>query len=185
VGGAPRLVLRAATGTGDLYRARFEGTPPKVEVEGGTVTFRRPRRFTLFDLRRHSEEVELNPSVRWEIEIGGGAARTQADLGGLRLVSFLLKGGVSDLDLTLPEPSGVVPIRLWGGARKVDVRRPVGVEARLVLEGGARELAFDGQSFDSVGGTVRLKSPGYDAAPDRYEIEITGGAAEAVVTSAG
>lgn len=177
VGGASRLTLRAAApGTGDLYRARFEGVPPKVEVADGTVTFRRSRRFTLFNLRRHAEEVALNVAVPWEVEVRGGAARIDADLSGLGLSSFVLKGGIGDLTLTLPQPSGTVPVRLSSGASTVSIRRPVGVEARIVLEGGAGKLAFDGQSFDAVGGTGRLQSPGYNGASDRYDIEISGGA---------
>lgn len=179
--GASRLALRAAPGMDELYRARFEGNPPKVEAKDGTVTFRRSRRFTLFDLRRHSEEVTLNAAVPWEVEARGGAAWVKADLGGLELTSFVLKGGVSELDLTLPEPSGTVPVRLSGGASKVSIRRPVGAESRLDLKGGAAKLTFDEQSFDAVGGKVRLQSPGYDGAPDRYEIEVSGGANEIIV----
>ena len=179
--GAARLTLRADPTMDGLYRARFEGAPPKVAVEGGTVTFRRSRRFTLFDSRRHSEEVTLNTSVPWEIEVRGGAAQIEADLARLVLSSFVLKGGVSELDLTLPEPSGTVPIRLSGGASKVNVRRPAGVEARMDLKGGASKLAFDGQSFEAVGGTVRLRSTGYDGLPDRYDIEVSGGASEVSV----
>jgi len=176
--GAARLTLRVAYRMDDLYRARFEGKPPKVRVEGGTVIFRRFRRYTLFDLRRPSEEVMLNAAVPWEVEVRGGAAWVKADLGGLGLSSFVLKGGTSDLDLTLPEPSGVGTVRLLGGASKVLIRRPAGVEAGLSLRGGAAKLAFDGQDFDAVGGTVRLQSPGYNGATDRYEIEISGGASE-------
>lgn len=179
--GASRLTLRAGSGMDDLYTARFEGTAPKVEVEGGTVTFRRSRRFTLFDLRRHSEGVTLNAAVPWEVEVRGGAARTDADLGGLDLASFVLKGGISDLDLTLPEPSGVVPVRLSGGASKVNIRRPAGVEARMTVKGGAARLTFDEQSFDAVGVKVQLQSRGYEEASDRYEIEVSGGASEITV----
>lgn len=180
--GAYRLTLRAVSGTGDLYRARFEGTPPKVEAQGGTVTFRYPRRFQLFGgWRERPEEVALNPTIPWKLEVRGGAARTRADLSGLELSSFFLKGGATDFDLTLPEPSGVVPIRLSGGASKVSIRRPAGTEARLSLKGGAATLTFDGQSFDALGGTVRLQSPGYEGARDRYEIEVSGGAIELTV----
>jgi len=45
----------------------------------------------LFDSRRHSEEVTLNAAVPWEVEVRGGAARVEADLGGLELTSFVLK----------------------------------------------------------------------------------------------
>jgi DNA-binding MarR family transcriptional regulator len=176
--GASRLTLRAASGMDDLYRARFEGTPPKIEVQDGTVTFRRSRRFQLFDSHRHSEEVTLNAAVPWEVEVRGGAARIDADLGGLELTSFVLKGGISDLTLTLPEPSGVVPIRLFGSAAKASIRRPAGVEARLSVNGGVSKLTFDEQSFDALGGKVHLQSPGYDGASDRYHIEVSGGASE-------
>jgi DNA-binding MarR family transcriptional regulator len=179
--GASRLTLRAGPGMEELYRAHFEGTPPKIEVEGGTVTFRRSRRFQLLDSRRQSEEVALNAAVPWEIEVRGGAARVEADLGGLGLSSFVLKGGTSDLDLALPEPSGVVPVRLSGGAAKASIRRPAGVEARLSVKGGASKLIFDEQTFDAVGGGVQLQSPGYDGAPDRYEIEVSGGASELTI----
>jgi hypothetical protein len=165
----------------NLYRARFEGTAPKVEVEDGVVTFRYPRRFRLFDWRSHPGVVTLNASVPWEVEVRGGAARIEADLSGLELSSFLLKSGISDLALTLPEPSGVVPIRLSGGASKVSISRPAGVETRLSLKGGAATLTFEEQSFDALGGKVRLQSPGYDGATDRYEIEVSGGASELTV----
>ncbi len=179
--GASRLTLRAGTGMEDLYRARFEGTPPKIEVEDGTVTFRRSKRFQLFDSRRHSEEVTLNAAVPWEVEVRGGASEIEADLGGLDLSSFVLKWGVSNLDLTLPKPSGVVPVRLAGGASEVSIRRPGGVEARLSMKGGASKLTFDEQRFDALGGKVQLQSPGYDGASDRYEIEVSGGASELTV----
>lgn len=176
--GADRVVIRAESGMDELYRASFEGVVPKVEAEGGNVTFRYSKRFGLFEWRRQSGEVILNADALWEVEMRGGASGVEADLEGLKLSSFVLKGGISDLTLTLPEPSGVVPVRLSGGASKVSVRRPAGVEARVNVKGGAATLVFDEQSFDAVGGAVRLQSPGYDGATDRYEIELSGGASE-------
>lgn len=177
--GTSRLTLCAGSGTADLYRARFEGPAPKVKVEGGTVTFRYPRRFGgLFDLRSHPGEVAVNAAVPWEVEVRGGAAQSAVDLSGLNLTSLVLKGGISDLTLTLPEPSGVVPIRLSGGASKVRILRPAGVGARLSVKGGAATLTFDEQDFDALGGKVRLQSPDYDESSAGYEIEVSGGASE-------
>ena len=99
----------------------------------------------------------------------------------MELSSFVLKGGIADLILTLPEPSGVIPIRLSGGAAKTSIRRPAGVEARLSVNGGVSKLTFDEQSFDALGGKVRLQSPGYDEATGHYEIEVSGGASELTV----
>ena len=181
--GASRLTLRAASGMDDLYRARLEGSVPKVEVADGTVTFHYPRRFGgLFEGRsRSGGEVTLNAAVPWEVEVRGGAHKVQADLRGLKLTSFVLTRGSSDLDLTLPEPSGVVPVRFSGGASEANIRRPAGVEARLTMKGGVSKLTFDEQSFDAVGGKLRLQSPGYDSVSDRYEIEVSGGASKVTV----
>jgi len=177
--GAYRLTLRADPGMDDLYRARFEGAAPNAKVENGTVTFRYPRRFGgLFDWSSHPGEVTLNTTVPWEVEVRGGAYQTEADLGGLGLSSLALKGGISELTLRLPEPSGVVPVSVSGGASKVSILRPAGVEARLSVKSGASKLTFDEQSFDALGGTVRLQSPGYNGAADSYEIEVSGGASE-------
>lgn len=181
--GAARLTLRSASGMDDLYRARFEGPLPKVEVADGIVTFRYPRRLgVLFEWRNRSGgEVTLNAAVPWEVEVRGGAYKVEADLSGLKLTSFVLTRGFSNVNLTLPEPSGVVPVRLSGGASKVNIRRPAGVEAHLSMKGGASKLTFDGQSFDAVGGTLRLQSPGHREASDRYEIEVSGGASEITI----
>lgn len=174
--GATRLTLRAGAGIDDLYRARFEGSAPQVKAEDGIVTVRFSKRFRLFDRRTQSAEVTLNPAVTWAIEVRGGAFAVEADLSGLQLTSFALTWGCSDLALTLPEPSGAVPISLSGGASKVSIRRPRGVEARLSVKGGVGTLTFDEQRFDAVGGKVQLQSPGYNGASDRYDIEISGSA---------
>jgi DNA-binding MarR family transcriptional regulator len=181
--GASRLTLRAASGMDDLYRARFDGPVPKVDVADGTVTFRYPRRLGgLFERRsRSGGEVTLNAAVPWEVEVRGGAYKVEADLSGLKLTSFVSTRGLSDVDLTLPEPSGVVPVRLSGGASEVNIRRPAGVEARLSMKGGVSKLTFDEQSFDAVGGNLRLQSPRHREAPDRYEIEVSGGASKVSV----
>lgn len=181
--GASRLTLRAGPGTDALYGARFEGPAPKVDMQDGTVTVRYSTRFGgLFDWRSRSGAVTLNPAVPWEIEMRGGAAQIDADLNGLKLISVAFKGGISDLTLTLPKPSGAVSVHLSGGASKVNIRRPADVEARVVgLKGGFGRLTFDEQRFDAVGGKVRLQSPGYDGAIDRYEIEVSGGAGEVAI----
>ena len=181
VNGASRLTLRAMPGMNALYRAHFEGTAPKVEFEAGTVTVSRSRRFTLFDLRKHAEIFTLNPAVPWEIEVRGGAARLKANLEGLELSSFALKGGIGDVVLKLPEPSGTVTVRLTGGMAKASFYRPAGVEVQLNARGGFSKLAFDEQNLHGGGGKVQLQSPGYSKANDRYDIEISGGASEIAV----
>lgn len=174
--GAANVTVRAGASTDDLYRARFEGTAPDIRVEDGAVTIDYPRGWRLPDWGGHSADIVLNGAVPWSLQARGGAARIDADLSGLRLDSFEIGGGVSDVELTLPEPSGTVSVRIEGGASSVRVRRPKGVAARLRVAGGARELVLDAQRLGAAGGDTTLESGGYAGATDRYEITVTGGA---------
>ena len=178
--GASRITVRADSSMADLYRARFEGRAPRVgAAEDGTVTIRFPR-FPLMDwhyyLRERTGEVALNARIPWDIEIRDGASRLTADLRGLELRSLKLRGGASRVEVTLPTPSGTVPVRVLGGASNVAIHRPQGVAAQIRVAGGSTNLAFDERRFGAVGGEVSLRSPDYESAADRYDVTITGGA---------
>jgi DNA-binding MarR family transcriptional regulator len=182
--GASRLTLRVDSDITPLYRARFEGPVPEVKVEGGTVTIRYPRRPRLFDWRNRAAEIALNAAVPWQIEIRGGAADITTDLRGLDLSGLEIRGGASMVRVTLPEPTGTVPVGIAGGASDVTVRRPTGVPARVHLKGWATHLTFDDQISDAtIGSDVRLQSPGYDDTPRRYDIELSGSASAVTVTA--
>jgi len=183
--GISRLALRADAAMTELYRARFEGPRPEVQVEGGAVTVRYPRRLWLLGWRQRAAEVALSAAVPWRIEIRGGAAEVTAELGGLDLAGLEIEGGLWKLRLDLPAPSGAVPVRITGGAAEVTVRRPTGVAARLRLKGWAAHLTFDDQTFDAVGSDVRLQSPGYEEATRRYDIEVSGSASDVTLTASG
>jgi hypothetical protein len=182
--GASWITARADPSMADLYRAHFEGRAPRVEAEDGTVTIRYPR-FPLFDwlyyLRECPAQVTLNAQVPWDIEIRDGTSRLTADLRGLELSSFVMSGGASRVELTLPTPSGTVPVRVLGGASNVAIHRPEGVAAHVRVGGGSTNLAFDEKRFGAVGGEVSLQSPDYEGASDRYDITITGGASNVTI----
>ncbi len=176
--GAPRVTVRADPSMSDLYRAGFEGRAPRVGAEDGTVTIRYPRlprSEWRYYLRERPAAVALNARIPWDIEIHDGASRLTADLRGLELRSFELSGGASRVEVTLPPPSGSVPVRVLGGASNVAIHRPEDVAAQIRVGGGSTNLAFDDKHFGAVGGEVSLRSPGYEGAPDRYDITITGG----------
>ena len=56
------------------------------------------------------------------------------------------------------------------------IQRPMGVPIELQLRGGANRLEFDQQHFGAVGGDVRLASPEWELASNRYALEVRGGA---------
>jgi DNA-binding MarR family transcriptional regulator len=182
---ASRLVLRADAAMDELYRATFEGPVPDVKVEGGTVTFRYPRRLRLFDWSKQGADVALNADIPWQIELRGGASEVVAELGGLDLSGLEVRRGASSFRVELPEPSGTVPVRIAGGASEILVRRPAHVAARVRLKGWASQLTFDDQTFGAVGSDVRLLSPGYDDAAGRYDVEVTGSASDVTLTTPG
>jgi hypothetical protein len=98
------------------------------------------------------------------------------------LRSFELAGGASTIDLTLPRPTGVVPLRVTGGMSAVAMHRPSGVAARLTVTGGAAQIVLDDQRVKGAG-NLSLETPGAGSAPARYEVEITGGASRVTLDS--
>jgi DNA-binding MarR family transcriptional regulator len=196
VSGAPRIVVRGDATLSDLYRAEFAGPVPKMRVRDGVVTVGYSH-ITWFDWRtrvagqnvdvsahwgKDRGEILLNAAVPWSIELRGGASQLNADLRALRLRSFEMRGGASRVELILPRPSGVVPIRMAGGLSRMSIRRPPGVAMRLEVKGGVNELEVDGESHRGSG-TIALQTPGADTQPDRYEIELAGGANKMTVTT--
>jgi hypothetical protein len=183
--GAARLTVQGAE-MPELFRARFDRPAPSVSVHEGAVTVRYPR----FSLRgwprpwaRRRGQVTLNQDVSWDVSIRGGVAHLDADLRGLRIEAIEVNHGASRLDLRLPRPSGMVPVRIGGGASHVRIRRPAGTLARLRIGRGVADLTFDEQEFGAVGGRLRLESREAGNAEDGYEIEISGGASHVQVVT--
>jgi hypothetical protein len=182
VRGASNVTVHADPSAGGLYRSRFEEAVPEVWTEGGVVNIRYPRFYSL-GRRGCSGKVALNATIPWRIEVRGGASKVTADLSQLKLGSFEVAGGASKVELTLPRVSGLVPVRVLGGASNVVIHRPESVATRVRVVGGSTNLTFDDQRFGAIGSEVNLQSPNYDGASERYEITITGGASNVAIDS--
>lgn len=209
-GGTAQLRVRAAPGSADLLRSRFTGISPEVHAAGGRVTVR--ARFGLEDWLRslfgggpppagsavrledwirsffqgeeYCGELLLTDAVPWHVALRGGARDLEADLRGLKLTGLDLAGGAAGMVVDLPRPTGLVAVRLRGGAASITFRRPRGVAARVEVLGGMACFRFDHQELGGVGGRTRLQSPGFADAADRYEFDIAGGASDLVVEEA-
>jgi hypothetical protein len=177
------LTVRADDAMAELYQARFEGPVPSVAVKDGVVTIRYPRRLLVLSGGKGAAEVVLSAAIPWWIVIQGGASEITAELGGLNLAGLEVKGGVSMIRLDLPALSGVIPIRISGGASEITVRRPAGVAARAHLKGWVSKFVFDDQTFSDVGNNVRLQSPGFDPTASYYDIEVASSASTVTITS--
>ncbi len=181
--GAAKLNLRGDGTLTELYRASFEGPAPEITVVGGTVTVQQRRRFRPFDWRNQSADFALSAAVPWDVSLRGGMWKLVADFRELRLTRLEVTGGASDIEIFLPMPVGVVPVRISGGASEVMVHRPRSAEARAEVSGGASALVFDGQRLGAVGGRTVLSSGGFADAADSYEIRFAGGASHVTVTT--
>lgn len=175
--GAARLVLRGAR-IKDLYRASFDGKRPQVTVGPSGEVDVQYKGFSWFGARDVAAQLTLTSAVPWSIEIRRGVSHLAADLRELQIASIEITGGASESELSLPRPRGTSTLRLSGGASRLVIRRRRGTAAQISVRGGASNLVFDAQRLGAVGGATRLSTPGWDVAPDRWSIELTGGASD-------
>jgi DNA-binding MarR family transcriptional regulator len=176
---ASRLSLSGDTAPDQLATASFEGPPPDVRMADGTVTvrYRRPR----LDVRSRRARISLNPSIPWTVEVRGGVTDLDADLRDVALSGLQLDGGVNHLRLELAPPSGTVRLEINGSASDARIARPPGTDVALHARGVLSYLLFDDEKRETVGGELRMQSRGFGRAPDRYEIDLTGGAARLTI----
>ena len=173
--GAVRLILRAGDLEGELYQARFEGPVPDVKVKDGVVTIRYPRRLWAPSTEKRAAEVTLSTAIPWCIVIQSGGSEVTAELGGLDLLELEANGAGSMFRVELPKPSRVVSIRLGGSGSEFTVRRPAGVEARVIhVKGWGSGVVFDDQTVTGMSSDMRLQSPNYEDAARRYDFEVSG-----------
>jgi uncharacterized membrane protein len=180
--GTAYLTVGAGTAIPELFRARFIGLEPKVRVAGNAVDIEVSRVGPVVAWRLHSAHIALNTSIPWQLEVQGGASRLTADLTGLQVTSVTLDGGAYRIDLSLPRPTGTVPVRIRGGASDISIRRPNGVAVRVAVRGAVNKLRLDGRTFEAVGET-HLQSQDYADGADRYDVEFADAANQLVIAT--
>ncbi len=172
-----RLRFDGAAPAGELVRATFDGPLPDVRTTGGVVTIRY-RRQAVSAFAGRGARIALAASIPWTIEIDGGITDLTGSLAALAVAGVDVTGGANHVSLDLPAPSGSVPVRLAGVASSVKFRRPGATPVALVVQGGIAHLRLDADRHVQVGGRHRFVSPGFETSPDRYEIEVLGGASD-------
>ena len=104
-----------------------------------------------------------------------------ADLEDIELAGLEVSGGTSRFEVRLPRPSKSVRVRIGGGGQRryavqADRRARQGAYRRRRVEAGVDDF-----SVVSAGGKTDWRSPEYDAAEGRYDIEIGAGASKVTV----
>jgi DNA-binding MarR family transcriptional regulator len=195
--GAPRLAIRAAplgptsemravaelahtalrldgsAAEEELCRAEFEGPYPEITARKGEVTMAYKRRL---DWRQRQATVGLSRVVPWVIDVSGGMSRFDADLRHVRLHELDVSGSTDEVSVRLGSPDGTSRLRLTGGMRDLLIEHPAGVPVRVSASGGVHEIRVGREVRRDVHGTIRLVTPGAERAPDRFEIDVSGGA---------
>jgi DNA-binding MarR family transcriptional regulator len=177
--GLPKRLRIAAADLGDeLCRVDLRGPVPSVRAWTNHV---------MVQLRGRARaaangELLVHQGVRWTVEVNGGCSHLEVDLHTARVASVTLRGGARQLQLELPVPDTVVPVRVLGGASRMVVRRPAGVPVGVRVRGGASEVVVDGVRVRSASGGMRFGSDasGLPGAAG-YEVEIHGGANRLVI----
>jgi hypothetical protein len=119
--------------------------------------------------------IELNRGVRWDLRFTAGATSTTVDVRDTAVASVAFIGGVSSIDLTVPRPTGTVPVRMSGGASQFAIHGPSGVPVRVRVGGGAGSATVDGVRHSGLSAGVVLTPDGWDTAIDRYDVDATAG----------
>jgi hypothetical protein len=74
-----------------------------------------------------------------------------------------------------------VRIAIEGGTSDTRITRPSGVPVALSAPGGVADLRFDEIRRHASATELALRSDGWGRNPDRYQIEIGGGAARVTI----
>ena len=176
---ASRLEFAGAAPAGDLLVGTFTGPRPDVRMAAGVATVRyRRKTLTAFTSRR--ARIALAADIPWTIELEGGLTDLTGSLVGITLERMEIKGGANHIRLALPDPQGTVAVRLTGVASAARFSRPVAVPVAVRVAGGVSHLRIDGRRHEQVGAD-RFSGDGFEESPNRYTIEVLGGASQVIV----
>ena len=125
--------------------------------------------------------VTLNAGVSWQIDLDGGASRTDVDLRGGQLSGIAFNAGSSLVTLALPRPRGIVPVQMIGGASDFQLSLPTGVPARVTAGGGASEVSLEGQQHTGVQGGSVFTTAGWAPGMSGFDIDATAGVSQITV----
>jgi hypothetical protein len=176
VQGAVQLTVSGDAPSDLLFSARFGSAMAEVQTEGHIVRVIYHKHSGMKRKPEYNGRLALNAAIPWAVAFHWGVVRLQADLQALTLTSLSIDGGVSQITVSLPPPSDVVPVTITGGMHQVVLKRPMGAPLRLTLRGGAANVALDHQRIHTVAGELVLVSTGFDEGTPRFEVLVSGGA---------
>jgi hypothetical protein len=77
--------------------------------------------------------------------------------------------GMQRAELTLPQPSGTIPLKINGAVDQLVVKSPVGSPVRIKVEGGAQTVVAGTRTLKNVVAGSTLTPKGWDT-ENRYDV---------------
>ena len=121
-------------------------------------------------------EIEINAAHPWRIQVQGPTWNTLLDLRDINLREVQLDSSATKVEFLLPRPQGVVPIHISSGVVGVALKRIPGTAVVTLIKSGAVQVNLDDFHSRVALADTRWETPGGGVAPDRYELEVSGGA---------
>ncbi|MEU4240391.1 hypothetical protein [Actinoplanes sp. NPDC026619] len=183
VDGAASVQVRAGDLGDDLYRITTpagSGVTPRAEEDDSGV-----RLHLAAGVHGGPSEVTivLNRSVRWTLWMDGGTAQTKVDMTGAEVDGVELHGGASRIDLTLPAPTTLVPVRMTGGVDQWLLHLAGGTApVRVQVQSGAGAITLDGATHRGIAPGQSFTANGWDAAGIGFDVQAVAGLAALTVT---
>jgi hypothetical protein len=114
--------------------------------------------------------IVLSSKVLWSLRFTGGSDEQLIDLTGGRTSEVNLVGGGRRVELTLPKPTGTVPVNVTGGLDELLVNSTTNAPVRVTVQAGAKTVVAGNR-------TLRKVAPGSTMTPknwrvkDRYDVD--------------
>ncbi len=102
--------------------------------------FFNPRIDQWFEVATHPWDIGISPVVPLQLTINAGTARTDLNLGGLKLTSLQVDAGTGQMSITLPESQASLPVQLNMGTGGMEVNLPASTPVDLTADGGTGGL---------------------------------------------
>jgi hypothetical protein len=120
-------------------------------------------------------DVVLNPSVTLSLELETGASESRIDLSDLQVRSLRLKTGASATMVELPRAAGRTRVSVESGVASVRLRVPDGVAADIRVRSAMAGSKVDRARFPVAEGANHFRSPDFETAANRVEIDVETG----------
>jgi hypothetical protein len=129
-----------------------------------------------------SVEVRLSKDIVWHLRLAAGVKSARIDTTSGTVNGIDLDGGAETFDLALGDLSGVVPIRMTGGASNFRIRTEERVPARVTVGDGAGNVVVYGDERGGTGPGTVIESGDLGNGPG-LRVDALAGVGSLVITS--